>query len=544
MRHTILIALLVALSGLGPGVSADDPAAAVEKLLKELDDDSPSVRQDATEKMILLWGDPAARSRVEEGIQRGLKTGSPEVQGRCVWIDETIAFCRSFGEFVPDAVGIDSLYKLLGADDPTALTLFEKWTLTDKTREACGFKEERQLAFLSRYVSGRLKTRPGKLRFIEFVHRRAGAGCAEGVAALFEDEDTEVRMRAIEALGWWLELKPYVKQIARHLQDPDNGPRAAATLALCRLEAREYLPQIRKMMKDDPDSLVRDRALLGLSELAPKECARDVEALLKHEDARVRAQAVQLLGRADPGVYADRLVEMLKDKADWPRIYAAYALRGLRDPKYRRAVAEMLATMPDHMQATDASVRLGALVTIGALDEGRQYDASVLAALKDDGPEVREFAVTQIAKWGDRKYASDLAPLLKDPSDEVRGIAALTLGELKAREYTKEIAPLLKDGNAWARGFAARALAMLEAKESIPDIALLLKDPDPQARGSAAVALGKLGAREFAADIAALRADSEPCRLFDEEWKIYGDSTVGSIATRVLERLGVDPDKK
>jgi HEAT repeat protein len=476
----------------------DDKGVEVEKLMKELDDDDFETREKATEKLVQLWEDETARKSIDEALAKGKQTGSSEVKYRCESIEARVEFFRRFNESVLSDLGIPELKRFQDADEATALTIFEKCMLNADTQKKYGFQEKSQQAVLAECTAGKLKSDPGKLRFLDFIDGQTLKGCARGVAMFLKDQNGSMRGRAASVLGVRLKDREYVENIAALLQDTDDSARAEAVWALCSLRAKEYAEDIGKMMGTETSDQVKQRALTGLGELRSSEWAKVAAGLLRDPSWIVRAEAVKHLGSVAPEEYSKELTDMLKDKDHWPRIYAGYALRRLGG-KHVEGIEKMLDDMSARLKTeADDDEMLGALITICALDDSRKRVKDVAERLKDESALVRRQAIGVLGhSWKIGEYAGEIASMLGDGDAQVRASAASTLGLLCASKYAKEVSTLLQDADAWARGRAAETLAMFGAKEYAGEIAKLLKDVESQARGCAVWALTELDGREL-----------------------------------------------
>lgn len=144
---------------------------------------------------------------------------------------------------------------------------------------------------------------------------------------------------------------------------------------------------------------------------------------------------------------------------------------------------------------------------------------SLVGALKNSNPDVREEAVDLLAELNDRRATPYLAEvLLKDVNEDVRASAADALGEIGSKEAIGSLTRALNDPEAYVRESVVDALADLEGKEAIGLLARALRDPDAEVRESAVDALADLGGEEVVDPLmVALRDEDEDVREAAED---------------------------
>ena len=103
------------------------------------------------------------------------------------------------------------------------------------------------------------------------------------------------------------------------------------------------------------------------------------------------------------------MIELLGNQGEEVRLYAAYALGGLKD---RRAVPALTRTLAD----TSSSVRGIAAHALGQIGS-RDATAALLAALGDNSAHVRATAAYALARIGDRTAIAKLEILQQNDTD-------------------------------------------------------------------------------------------------------------------------------
>jgi beta-lactamase regulating signal transducer with metallopeptidase domain len=143
---------------------------------------------------------------------------------------------------------------------------------------------------------------------------------------------------------------------------------------------------------------------------------------------------------------------------------------------------------------------------------GGEYVESLLASLKDEDFQVRDDAITELGKLGDRRAVEPLIALLKDPNVYIRDNAINSLGLIGDRSAVEPLLESLRDPNVYIRDNAITALGRLRDRRAVEPLIALLDDRNVYLRDNAAEALGKIGDRRAV----------EPLRsaLNDENWYV------------------------
>jgi len=207
---------------------------------------------------------------------------------------------------------------------------------------------------------------------------------------------------------------------------------------------------------------------------------RQLGALVNHPEPRVRARAVQAIGK-------------LQDVRCFPLLL--HALSDLNH-NVRREAAFALGQMGD---SSAVAVLVGRLGT-------KEVEAVKVRLLE------------ALGKVGTAAAIPTLIEYLKSPNADLRAEAALSAGRLAWRKITSTalrdtVATLLTDGHAHVRWKAAYAL--MRIGRGLPEHALItaLRDPEPLVRMYAAEALGKAGSYSVLTALAA-------ALLKDADWRV------------------------
>lgn len=147
------------------------------------------------------------------------------------------------------------------------------------------------------------------------------------------------------------------------------------------------------------------------------------------------------------------------------------------------------------LPSSDREERLAA---ISNLDEAASPRATetLLIALTDTDPRVREEAVYALGVRGDRSALEPLAGALTDPDSGVREAAIEALIDLGGEASAQSLAVLLADPKRALRLYALEALAEIRGDAAIDLLQQALGDSDEQVREVAAELLDELGRQE------------------------------------------------
>ena len=224
-----------------------------------------------------------------------------------------------------------------------------------------------------------------------------GREAFQPIAALLDDPDPYVRELAIlglEATG----SEEVVPAVIPMLSDPEMGVRAVAVSALGHAEGREAARALAAVVAGDPEGHTRVMAAGALAKRVGE------------PDLAVPA-LVRLLGDVDPGLRAEAAwaIEQLASDAAVPGLAAQLAHEA--DTEVRQAIVHALAAFPAEPQAVE----------------------SLLGALRDPDPMVRNRAALGLAGSDDPQAAAALVAALRDPVHQVRLEAAWALDEIEAR---------------------------------------------------------------------------------------------------------------
>jgi len=221
-------------------------------------------------------------------------------------------------------------------------------------------------------------------------------------------------------------------------------------------------------------------------------------ALLGDDDPRIRALAVQALGRIGDPSAADRITELFEDEDPRVRERAVFAL-GLLG--VGGAVVEPpLALLSD----PDPSVRGAVAEALGMIGDEKTADR-LLTLLTDPEPEVVARACYSVPRFSQPGFAVDRL-IEAGSSDQPAALFACTWAlsdlaaqserlDLRTRERARQrMLELSRSSQSWVRRLAAEGLFIPTREEEAATVGRLIDDPDPAVRIAAVGAITFPGA--------------------------------------------------
>jgi HEAT repeat protein len=260
---------------------------------------------------------------------------------------------------IEDAIADASVDRLLGSAPPY---------LADAIRSSW-LSESRETGVIRAYGIGNIALQG------EDVVRRATDLVLELLTELATDDDFEVRVSAVRALG----VCPHeraVGHLIHALQDPEIDVRLIAVQALGNRGVAEAAAELVTML-GDPDVQVRSGAAAALGKLEQAITIDPLIRALRGDEPVVRANAALSLGKLGDRLAVDPLVRALDDADGKVREGAALALGELRDA---RAVEPLNRALHDPYEV---SIVNSVGVFVGSRYPVRDAATQSLAAIGD-----------------------------------------------------------------------------------------------------------------------------------------------------------------
>gem|GEM_PF-6447344 len=329
---------------------------------------------------------------------------------------------------------------------------------------------------------------------------------SSNLLALLDDPDSQVAATALEALGACGDETAALALLKRR--------RAGDLAVVARIGAPSSADPLARLL-EDPDPGLRAAALRALAALGDPRALPGLLRGTASANRDLRVEAVQGLRRfATP-----EAISALETAAASEDVFvcqgAADALRKIGGPAACQALLRA------------AQVRPSAAVHYALGGLGFQQAAIVLreALSKGSDPASRSAAAWALGRLGAPQDVPLFLALLSDKDDDVAGRAAEVLGGRRVQEAAPECLRHLRNPLGYVNARFVEALGLLGCREALEPLAGILTEYDrADVRALAARALGRIG------DPAALgvlgRAASE------------GDESVRIAASWALARLG------
>ncbi|MHC4940542.1 MAG: HEAT repeat domain-containing protein [Planctomycetota bacterium] len=213
-----------------------------------------------------------------------------------------------------------------------------------------------------------------------------------------------------DADSWRDELRTRLIPVLREaIKDKDKEVRTAAAVALGKLEAKDAIDDLLKMLKKDKLQEAREAALTGLMYMREPQLRETFVKIVTRKSERIRVRGFALFG-----------IGRLGDKES-----VAY-LQAFFDRKDKRAKAIMPSSTGERRQFQVAC--LAALL----MGESTGLDDFFVQVAQDKrlDEHVRAYAVTALGKLKARGKLPELVAFLRDPRqhEQIRRSAAVALG--------------------------------------------------------------------------------------------------------------------
>ncbi len=315
----------------------------------------------------------------------------------------------------------------------------------------------------------------------------------------FDDDDESVRSRALDVLEKTADRgldSRWVNAVTSALRSSHESVAARAKALLDALDPADYrasgcFDALLAALDNTPGDY-RDTVIAALERCAEGRSLGQLEQLLRHEIAQLRAIGAMAIGRLEFAQGED-LVPLLKDQSAEVRAAAVEALGRL---DYADAGPEILALLEADGGDPESNVRAaaaGALRTIGVTGA----EARLVSLLGDPDPWVRAAAIRTLGEKARdaatiQALADELPGLLSDESAAIRAAAAGSFGTAIRQDKgsVADLFALAKDENAAIRAGVARGLSSCKGADTERMLLLMLDDTDAEVRAAAVRSIG------------------------------------------------------
>lgn len=327
------------------------------------------------------------------------------------------------------------------------------------------------------------------------ILRQIGQPAVPLLRSLLADKDDDIRTFAVDLIsdiGWC----DYVPDITRLLKtDPNHNVRASAARALGTLGYRDGAPVLIAALKDN--EWVCFSALESLSLLADESCIVAVLELVNGPSETLRYAAIEALGRIGSSKTSAALIDRLPNASAMEKYAIIKSLVQIGITPSMAEVADLLIEM---FSKGDWEERLIALTGLADLRDQRAIPVilDVAGSLDPSDPasEERLTAVKQaLAKFD---CIAALTSVVGDPGFKFRGkvIAIEVIGNLKCQEAVPHLIAMMDGDLREVRRASVVAMAEIRGDKAVRALRNLIGDRDGHVRRAAISALGRMGDKD------------------------------------------------
>ncbi len=294
------------------------------------------------------------------------------------------------------------------------------------------------------------------------------------------DPNPKKRCEAVRALAAYTPEEAIDPLFELLGQDGDPALHKAILQALRAYKRPAFVDRLQPFLHH-PNPDVRLAVMIARDELGEPALDQHLLEGLQAQDAKLRAETIQILEKRRNPASADALVLMLADRDPKVRSRAIYALGTLGATS---AVEPIIAATNDRYQV----VRWAAVRVLGNLRDKRSVSA-LIARLQDKNRDVRRSAAAALGKLKDPAAIDALSAALTDDWWGVRESAQAALRKLKAAPSLAMILTQLHSPSAFTRCMAIELLSTQPPEAVIPALRELLGDQESSVRLAAIKAL-------------------------------------------------------
>ena len=328
---------------------------------------------------------------------------------------------------------------------------------------------------------------------------KIGVPAVEPLSAALKDRNANKRRVAAIALGETVNVGA-VRPLLDAIADPDNlgggcANQAVAALAKIGTPAIEPIAALLRATPSIGSDQVRGLEARALGGMRNEQALDVLVSLFQGRDPDAGGQGLAEMG----SMATDTLIHGLRNVDARIRVYAAQALRSVKDP---RAIEPLI-----HALRYDSwvPVRNAAALTLAMYKDTRSVEP-LISALKSTDLYLRDNVSSPFQDW--EAAVEPLMDALADDDENIRSGAACALGQMRNPPIDR-LTTTLKNKNATLRQMSAMALGVAKKREVVDLLIAALKDDIAAVRAESARSLGKIGDQRALAPLAELVADSE-----------------------------------
>lgn len=341
------------------------------------------------------------------------------------------------------------------------------------------------------------------------------------------------------------------EELTRALNSANWQDRSLALVEIAKVKDTNFLPDIRSLLKNDPNPAVRGSAALALADLEDKHSTKDIVNLFKDNeitpdivlDALTRMKdntaanaiipyldsdnhtyrllAVEALSTIGIQTGSEKIISMATKNKDFEKAKTyAMVIGKLKLAKGESILLQIAESSEPSPTLAAAYLGLGRIKSKKAIpiltkaigsdfEKGRENSSLALKEigdtsanpllieyLKNKNREIQFSAADVMASLFDTKTADRILQVLESSDKSVFAPSAFVLGKYKYEPARKKIESITKEKSNPDREILAQSLGWLQNKESIPLLKEILQEKEGEGRYGAAWSLGVLNAED------------------------------------------------
>ena len=365
-------------------------------------------------------------------ITRGLTDGDPRTVSGTAWALST-----------NKRYNVNRLVDLLGEDDVSKPAVIEVLTAHKdrlNVRQLLG-----QIYFLQPSE---------KAAVFKLIDDVANEEMIPDLLARMDGKDPLVKMHLINVIARF--DRPDVnKALQEQLRDPNKLVRQAALVGISRSKTKVDVQLIANLLLD-ADLDVMNKAIDVIVQLNHPETAKYLFPALKSENEFSRRAAVEILNAIGTTHSVKSLLEAVADEDWWVRSRASDALARIGGPRVVDAVLDLI-------RDKDENLRRAAIEILVVCRDKRAVD-KLIEALRDKDWWVSERAADALAELGDAKALPALFEMVTK-NDRSLPVALNAIGRLGNYKVLDKVLPFLQRAEKEVRISAINAVAQLAGEQ-------------------------------------------------------------------------------
>ncbi len=316
----------------------------------------------------------------------------------------------------------------------------------------------------------------------------AGTDVLRVLAKAAQSEDPGSREAAARALG--AHPGPEVEAaLVALLEDPKKEVSVAALLALRDVGTDRSVVPLLRILHDSRDVFVRSTAIMTLGRLAPAEAKAAVRKLLKDPDDRIRASAIEALGRnlRDHLDDVPLVAEALRDESNRVRGNAIVGLYEVDPTACLKPFSDLYLSPRKFWRSTAAWV-------LGQVQSPELFQAYMPVLNTESDKDVVAMSLRSIEECSSPRLVPTMGKLLGHPNAEVRMRASIAFARMaRPSDRPLLLGALTRERDPRVKAGMLPPLGKLSDATNFADIFPFLDDPDPRVVANAIEALGRVG---------------------------------------------------